>query len=239
MKEAAIVAGASLLAVFLAGTHQSAQATPVSHTCSVSQGFDFQEGSPGTVGYVTAMEIGIDHLDADWDVTNPGDPTGEPLGVFGVVTDIYWGGEFPDPISIGARVSASNKNTIRDMLDAGDVDRNVNFAFTIFDYDTSKGKHYECFSTASSVLTGLIAGPGGAPRLTVDSDWAIDVPVPKNYQFTIKILPDEVIEQTLEVALSVSDRSARPWGPSPVPEPSTFILAALGILCLVTHGRRR
>jgi len=181
-----------------------------SYSCSVRQGFNFEKDAQILVGYVNELKIGDRELAADLHVTDPEDVSGT-LKVVGVVSNIRWQGGYADPVHFSSQVSTDNKNTLATLVHKELSNTEVEFEFTVYDYDPRQKKYYKAFHTDGTKLKGLILKSGGELAMNIDMEQSMEVVSPKNYAFTLGVMPQEE-EQQIHLAFSVSDTFVKPWG---------------------------
>lgn len=182
----------------------------LSYSCSVSQGFNFQKDEQPLVGHINSLKIGDQDLKSDFQVTDPLDVS-KLLPVFGVISSIYWGGGYSDPVQFGCQVSTPNKNLLATLQHKTLSNTEVAFSFTIYDYDPTAKKYYKCFHTADAKLNGLIYKSGGSLAMNMCTDQSMEVPSPKNYAFSLGIMPQDK-DMAIQLAISNTDKFAKKWG---------------------------
>lgn len=180
--------------------------------CSVSQGFNFENDAQTVVGHIVACKVGDVQFDSDMKVQ---DPEAEPdtfVGVFGVVSGIYWGGGYADPIQLSCQVSNPNKIKIANLTHQKLVNTEVTFKFNIYDYDPKEKKYYKCFHTDDTDIKGLILKHGAELAMTVEMDQSQEVISPKNFGFALGVMPQEEESTDLMISTSVNDKFVKKWG---------------------------
>ncbi len=182
-----------------------------SFSLSVTQGFNFDINEQLSVGHITSLAIGTTELNADLSVTDPEDLNGDHLDVVCVMSSIYWGGGFADPIQFSCQVSNSNKNTLNLLIHQTLSNTEVQFSFNVYDWDLTQQKYYNAFHTNGSALYGFIENQGGELNMTIDLDQSMEVAHPINFKFTLGVMPAD-LAQSLHLATSVSDKFVKQWG---------------------------
>lgn len=180
--------------------------------CSVSQGFNFQNDAQTLVGHIVSCEVGGTAFDSDLQVQ---DPEAEPdtfVGVFGIVSGIYWAGGYAEPIQFSCQVSNANKVKIATLTHQSLVDTGVTFKFNIYDYDPKEKKYYKCFHTDDTDVNGLVLKSGGSLAMNIDMDQSTEVVNPKNFTFSLGIMPQDEASMDLHVATSLNDKFVKKWG---------------------------
>jgi len=204
-----------LVAVFIFFPCFELEAAELSYSCSVAQGFHFEKDNQDTLGYINAIRIGESELKSDLSVTDPEDIS-NTVKVFGIVSFIYWKGGYADPIQFSSHVSAENKKLIASLVHLTLENTNIEFDFTIYSYDPKEKKYIKSFHSNQTFLRGLIYKSGGELHMAVDMDESMEVRSPKNYMFTIGIMPQDEQEtqdeQEIHIAVSVSDKFVKKWG---------------------------
>ncbi len=183
-----------------------------SYSCSVRQGFNFEKDAQILVGHINSMKIAGTELKADIQVTDPlsADMAGT-VKVFGVVSQIFWEGGYADPIQFSCQVSTENKNTLATIQHSKMSNTEVEFKFTIYDYDPTAKKFFKCFFSDDAGSKGLVEKSGGTLALSIEMDQSMEVVNPKNYTFTLGVMPKEE-DQSIHMAVSDSAKFVKHWG---------------------------
>lgn len=181
-----------------------------SYSCSIRQGFNFEKDAQILVGHLDYLKIGDKELNADFRITDPEDVS-NLKHVVGVLSSIYWKGGYADPVQLSAQVSTDNKNTIATMLHKTMFNTEVEFSFTVYDYDPKQKAYYKAFHSDNVKLKGLVLKSGGELAMHIDMDQSMEVVSPKNYVFTLGVMPQD-IKQEIHLAVSVNDKFVKQWG---------------------------
>lgn len=185
----------------------------ISYSCDVRQGFNFEKDAQVCMGYINSLKIGEQAFKSDISVTDPESAKMEgKIKVFGVASNIYWQGGYADPIQFSCQVSVLNKPLITAMTHKELSNTYVELAFTIYDYDPVEKKFYQCFHTDGAAVQGLVLKSGGSLALSIDNDQSMLVPSPKNYAFSLGVMPVEASDQALQCAVAMKDKFAKRWG---------------------------
>lgn len=183
----------------------------VSYSCDVSQGFNFQKDVQTLVGHINQLTVAEKELAADMAVTDPENVTGDKIKVVGVVSGLYWGGGYADPIQFSCQVSSPNRKTLAVLAHSEMSNTAVDLEFTVYDYDPDEKKYYKAFHCDGAVVKGLVEKSGGELSISIDSDQSMEVVSPKNYTFNLGVMPEDK-EQDTHMAISVSDKLVKRWG---------------------------
>jgi len=240
-----------LLVVCLLGIlgSQVVHADEIEKPCDVRQGFNFDRGVQSTVGHLISLSIGDTQLNADFRVTIPTEPGGDPQEVVAVLSHISWEGEYYDPIHISGQVSRDNRDRLHTIM-THEGPANVRFSFDVYDFDPVEGRYYPSFHSDGAILHGEVLKTGDELGLQVEDYPGMEVQSPKNYGFTMVVLPAPQL-QYLHLAESAGrGKTEEPWGgalagtavsANKVPlwlGLATLVgLAALGVVVLVRRRR--
>jgi hypothetical protein len=184
----------------------------LNYSCDVSQAYNFSNDVQIKVGHIVSCTIGDEELESDMKVQDPEDTGGEKISVFGVVSAMYWGGGYADPIQFSCQVSNPNKVKLAQLLQGATLSNTgVKFKFNIYDYDFDAKVYYKCFHTDDNELEGLIQKSGGQLSIAIDMDQNMQVVSPKNFSFSLGVMPEDK-EQELTLAFSSDSPVALQWG---------------------------
>ncbi|MGE5370730.1 MAG: hypothetical protein ACM3QZ_01965 [Solirubrobacterales bacterium] len=164
----------------------------------------------GQIGHLEYLRIGSLELAPDFTVADPMSPS-QKKAVAGVMSAIAWNGGYADPITFSCQVSGANKNQIATMLHSASNSTDVEFAFSVYDYDPKTKSYYKCFHTDSVRLKGLVQKSGGDLLMNIAMDQSTEVVSPKNYTFDLSVMPQD-IQMQVELAVSSTAKFAKAWG---------------------------
>jgi hypothetical protein len=183
-------------------------------TCNVSHGFNFQKDTQEIVGHITSLKIGTTEYGKDLAVQDPtkiGDDKGK-VKVVGILSYISWNGGYADPVLFDCRLSIKNKQTAALQQHTTLSNTNVEMSFIVYDYDPLSESFYPAFHTNTQTVKGLLMKDSdGALGFQIEMDQAQEVESPKNFVFSLGVLPQET-EQELHLAVSNSDKFVKKWG---------------------------
>lgn len=182
-----------------------------SYMCDVYQGFNFKKDTQTIIGHINKMKISDQELSSDLKVTDP-ENVGEYVKVFGLASNIYWGGGYADPVMLSCQVTVDNKNVLSTMVHKTLSNTDVEFEFTIYDYDPKEKKYYKCFHCNATPLDGLVQKSGGELNMAIASDQSTEVMSPKNHTFTLGVMPSSVKQQEIHLAVSTTDKFVKQFG---------------------------
>lgn len=186
----------------------------ISYDCDINQGYNFSNDVQAKVGHIISCTLNDEELASDMKVQDPEDTGGEKVAVFGVVSAIYWGGGYADPIQFSCQISNPNRVTIAQLLQGATLSNTgVKFKFNIYDYDFDAKLYYKCFHTDDNELEGLIQKSGGQLSIAMDMDQNMEVVSPKNFSFNLGIMPEDK-EQEVTLAYSSDSPVTLQWGVS-------------------------
>ncbi len=178
----------------------------------VTQGFDFKKDKQQPVGFLTALTIGGQKLEADMTtVMDPLNPTAAlKSGVVGVLNFINWDASTTGSITFSGQISAENRQKIAEMLLGTWADSSVEFEFTICEYEQSTKKYFKS-AYVDGALKGLIEKNGADLNISVADDPSYEVQSPLNYALNMGIKPQS-IEQQIYLAVGEKRKVAKKWG---------------------------
>lgn len=180
-------------------------------TCDVYQGYNFRKDKQTSVGFVTSLKVGDLELKADQACKDPTAPEQE-LKVVMVLSGAMWGIGVTDAVYLSGQVSVINKQQLVGLLykDLSKVD--VEFQFSVFEYDPVEKKYFKCMlPTDDAKLKGVLEKNGSELNLSVADDPSSEVQSPENYSVQVGIKPQPE-EQTVTIATSFSDKVVKSWG---------------------------
>lgn len=184
-----------------------------SYDCRVDQGFNFQKDAQCLVGHINSLKIGDKEFDKDLAVSDPTKINDEnsTVKVVGVVSSIYWEGGYANPIQLSCQISTANKQEAIVLQHTKLSNTNVEFAFTIYDYDPVKKTFYKAFHSNDAALKGLVEKNGGDLAIAVDQHESRQVVSPLNFGLFLGVMPKEE-EQDVHVAVSETGKFVKKWG---------------------------
>jgi len=178
--------------------------------CSVEQGFNFQKDEQPVVGHVVACKVGDTQFDADLNVSDPEDAA-SLIKVFGILSNISWGGGYANPVELSCQVSNANQVAISTLTHKSLSNTEVLLTFNVYGYDPSEKTYYKCFHTNETDLKGLILKTGGDLHLSIADESSPEVESPLNYNLNLAIMPQDQ-NMEVHVAFSVSGKMVKKWG---------------------------
>lgn len=182
-----------------------------SYNCSVRQGLNFEKDAQITVGFINSLKVADQELKVDFHVTNPEDIKGSPIAVAGVLSAIYWGGGYADAIQLSCQISNENQQLMATLIHTDLSNTEVDFEFTVYDYDPREKKYYQCFNCGGTKLKGLVAKQGGELQMAVSNEASMEIASPKNFSFNLGIMPSET-EMQIHLATSTTGKFVKAFG---------------------------
>lgn len=184
-----------------------------SYPCSIDQGFNFQKDAQMMVGHINSLKIGDKEFAKDLTVEDPTKITEDEstAKVVGVLSNIYWEGGYADAIQFSCQVGVTNKQDAVVLQHTNLSNTNVEFSFTVYDYDPLQKKFYKAYHTNETDLKGLIEKTGEDLAINVDMVQGVEVPSPINYGLYIGVMPQEE-EQDIHYGVSVDGKFVKKWG---------------------------
>lgn len=179
-------------------------AAAVTKSLDVRDGFFFQAGSQASVGCLRSLKLDTTELDADVDTALP--TSGAQVKCVAVLTDFEWSVAALDPMSLGGRVSAKNKQTLTTLL-APRKSLDVVMQFAIYEYDPVAKKHFLAVGSSGTALRAVL-GPQDA---SVDANPAVDVSAPQNHAVVFSLKPTAT-QQSVSLGTGVGKSLTKPWG---------------------------
>lgn len=179
-------------------------------SCSVRQGFDFEQDYQGLVGFLISMNIAGQELTPDFRVTDPEMPD-SGFNVVGVISGFYWKGGFANPVYFSSQVSNSNKNKLSTLLHQAMENTETRFEFVIYDYDPGAHAYFRCMHSGGVQLRGRIEKSGGELSVSIDSNPSGEIETPENFTFNVGVMP-AAIHQLIFAAFAVDKKIVKPWG---------------------------
>lgn len=183
-----------------------------SKALSVKQGFNFDKDKQDKVGFLLTLKIGDTELPADLKtIMNPLNPT-EKLtdGVMAVLSSFDWNTGSTDAIYLSGQVSTSNRQVISEMLLGTWSNIEVEFTFSVYEYEPAQRKFFKS-AFVDTTLLGLLEKNGSELNLDVADDPSHEVQSPQNYAFRIGIKPKSQ-EQQIQLAVGEQKKVTKTWG---------------------------
>lgn len=185
----------------------------ISYTCSAEQAFNWDKNNQSVIGHLTALKVGGEDIEAKFELMNP-EKVGEKNKVVGPISYINWKGGYADAIQIDAQVHNENQQDLMTLLQKDLDSTAVEFKFEIFAYHQEKGneKYFQCFHCDDKTLYGLIHKDGEKLDIFIDKKQSQQILSPKNFSFSIKIMPAEDEAQVLHWAGKLDGKLSKAWG---------------------------
>ena len=139
------------------------------YVCDVRQGFNFEKDVQNPVGFVTALTVCGQKLDADITVTDPLKIDAGKLKVVGVLSTASWLGGYADPLYVAMQVSGANKNVLSSLVHQKLSNTKLAIRFVVyqFDQEAKDAQYFKAFHSNDKDLECLIekgrASPSAAP----------------------------------------------------------------------------
>jgi hypothetical protein len=158
-----------------------------SKALDVKQGFNFDKDSQERVGFVTFMKMGGQKLAADQStLMDPESPIAVlDSGAVAVLSSILWETGITDPMYLSGEISTENGQKIAELLLGSWSNIEVEFAFSIYEYDPVT-KKYVKVASVDKPLRGLIEQKGSDLDREVATVSAQEVQSPQNYSFRLE-----------------------------------------------------
>lgn len=182
-----------------------------SFNCSVRQGFNFEKDAQVTVGHIKQLEISGQPFAADIDVTDPENVEAGKVKVVGVLSSIYWGGGYSDPVQFSVQVSNDNQKALAALIHKKMSNTEVKFEFNVYDYDFKAKKYYRCLHCNDTALEGLVMKQGGELLFRSSNEASTEVVSPKNFTLSLGVMPAEK-EMQIHLGFSDTDKWAKQFG---------------------------
>jgi hypothetical protein len=156
------------------------------HSCNVVQGFTLPPYQRESVGYITSLKIGGMEGAADITVTDPIN-TGATMKVFGVLSWLTWREGDNDPVVFAAQVSSVNKDKLAALKKAELTGVEIEFSFSVYDYDLKADAYYRSVSSGTTILKGTLHKEGEQILFLVSPDSSAFVANPENFNFQLGV----------------------------------------------------
>lgn len=179
--------------------------------CDVYQGYNYKKDKQTPVGFITALNVGETDLAVDQTTCkDPMNPATD-LAVVGVVRDVQWDLGVTDALYFTVQVATANKQTVLGLLYNTMTSVVVTVNFDIYEYDPLAKKYFKSFTSAGTVMKGILEKRGEELNLSVADDPSTDVQSPENYTLILGIKPQPAA-QTLTIATADQKNIVKPWG---------------------------
>lgn len=179
--------------------------------CDVYQGYNYRKDKQTSVGFVTSLKVGDIELQVDQACKDPTAPETELKAVM-VLSGSMWGLGVTDAVYLSGQVSVFNKQKLMGLLYKDLTKVDVEFKFSVYEYDPVEKKYYKCMLPSDdAVLKGILEKNGNDLNLSVADDASREVQSPENYAVQVGIKP-QPSAQTITVATSFSDKVVKSWG---------------------------
>jgi hypothetical protein len=156
------------------------------HSCNVVQGFTLPPYQRESVGYITSFKIGGMEGAADMTVTDPINTRGT-MKVFGVLSWLTWREGANDPVVFAAQVSGANKDKLAALKKAELTGVEIEFSFSVYDYDTKADAYYKSVSSGTKALKGMLHKEGEQILFLISPDSSAFVANPENFNFQLGV----------------------------------------------------
>ncbi|UQA56297.1 hypothetical protein [Polyangium aurulentum] len=176
----------------------------------IYQGYNYKKDKQTPVGFITKLKIGTQDLTADQTCKDPTDPT-KDLKVVAVLSGALWQLGVTDAVYLSGQISTANKQNVGILVINNLTNIEVDFQFSVYDYDPIAKKYFLAFHSNSTDMKGLLEKRNDELNVTVDEDASTEVQSPENYAFTIGVKPQPQA-QTLHVATGDQKNIVKSWG---------------------------
>jgi hypothetical protein len=176
--------------------------------CKVYQGYNFKRDEHTIVGFLTKLTVGGVDVKADHACK---DPANKDVQAVAVLSDVAWGTGVTDAIYIAGVVSVATRQAIAQLVYTTLLSVQVDFQFTVWEYDLIKATYFPCFFS-DAVLKGCLEKNGEALNMSVADDPETAVPSPPNYMFKLGLVPQSTDAQTVTIAVAESKNIPKTWG---------------------------
>ncbi len=181
-----------------------------SRSLDIYQGFNFKKDKQGNVGFLNTFKIGGKELKADLEtIKNPEKPT-EDLKAVAVLNQYLWETGATDSMYLSGQISTENRQTLAMLIMSDLTNIEVQFSYTIYQYDPLDKKYYKS-NFHKSALLGLVEKSGEELKLMVADDPDEEVHSPQNFSFQIGIKPQPK-EQQVTLASAPQMKVEKKWG---------------------------
>jgi hypothetical protein len=178
----------------------------------VYQGFNFKKDKQAPVGYITKLKVGDVDLVADQESIKDPEQPDKALAhkVVAVLNHYLWETGITDAMYFSAQISTSNKQTISAALLGTWANVEVQFTYTIYEYDPHAKKYFKS-NFIDAELKGILEKNGDDLNLSVADEESREVQSPKNFTLQVGIKP-QTLEQTVNLATGSGKNIVKQWG---------------------------
>lgn len=183
-----------------------------SRSLDVYQGFNFKKDKQSSVGYITKLKLGDIELTADQETIKDPEQPDKALSakVVGVLNHFLWETGVTDAMYLSAQISTANKQILSAALMGTWANVNVEFQYTVYEYDPLAKKYFKS-SFTDAVLKGILEKNGPDLNLSVADDESREVQSPKNFVCQVGIKP-QTSEQSVNLATGSGKNIVKQWG---------------------------
>lgn len=181
--------------------------TAIAKNCNVINSFEYNRTIEDPIGHLTYLKIDTKEFPADITLKSFVDES--EVKVVGSVESIQWGGGATEPISLLFHVSLTNKKEAAVMLQTTLKSTNVEFDFTIAEYDSEGKKFYLSMHSNAAKLKGLIQTVGAERKFELSTTKTDGVLQPEIYAVSLGITPDKS-QQSIHLAVSETQKFVKP-----------------------------
>jgi hypothetical protein len=182
----------------------------LSKQCDIYQGYNYRKDKQTNVGFLTKIKIGDLELSADQTCKDPTAPETDVKAV-AVLNMAHWGVGVTDAVYLGGQVSVANKQKIMQLMYKDLTKVDVEFEFTVYEYDPLKKQYFKCFCFGDTTLKGILEKNGDELAMGVSDDASTEVQSPQNHAFHVGIKPQPEA-QTVTIATGFSANVVKAWG---------------------------
>jgi hypothetical protein len=178
----------------------------------VYQGFNFKKDKQSSVGYITKLKLGDIELKADQETIKDPEQPDKALSakVVGVLNHYLWETGTTDAMYLSAQISTANKQILSAALMGTWANVNVEFQYTVYEYDPLAKKYFKSNFT-DALLKGILEKNGDDLNLSVADEESREVQSPKNFTCQIGIKP-QTLEQSVNIATGSAKNIVKQWG---------------------------
>jgi hypothetical protein len=183
-----------------------------SRALDVYQGFNFKKDKQSSVGYITKLKLGDIELVADQETIKDPEQPDKALAnkVVGVLNHYLWETGITDAMYLSAQISTNNKQVLSAALMGTWANIQVEFQYTVFEYDPLQKKYFKS-NYIDAALKGILEKNGDDLNLSVADEPSTEVQSPKNFTLQVGIKP-QTLEQTVNLATGSGKNLVKQWG---------------------------